>query len=155
MDTLQSTVLAACMVTVGLSFAEHLVNMERFGRQIRWLTVLLLMICMLRPWHNNLHTDASQFLPQIDEQQQAEQLQTAADKLLMKSISAQLQQSLNVALQEQKVNAQITAVDVHIAEDGSIDIKGMTVSGNRLTAAIYLREWVGDEITITATETED
>lgn len=155
MDTLQSTVLAVCMVTVGLSFAEHLVNMERFGRQIRWLTVLLLMICMLRPWNSDLRTDASLWLPQTDEQQQAEELQAAADRLLVESISAQLQQSLNAALQEQNVNAQITAVDVHIAEDGSIDIKGMTVSGNRLTAAIYLREWVGDDITITATETED
>ncbi|MDD5946780.1 MAG: hypothetical protein PUC41_03155 [Oscillospiraceae bacterium] len=155
MDTLQSTVLAVCMVTVGLSFAEHLVNMERFGRQIRWLTVLLLMICMLRPWSSNLRSDASLWLPQTNEHQQAEELQAAADRLLLQSISAQLQQSLNAALREQNVNAQITAMDVHIAEDGSIDIKGLTVSGNLLTAAIYLREWVGDDITITATETED
>lgn len=155
MDTLQSTVLAVCMVTVGLSFAEHLVNMERFGRQIRWLTVLLLMICMLRPWSSNLRSDASLWLPQTNEHQQAEELQAAADRLLLQSISAQLQQSLNSALREQNVNAQITAMDVHIAEDGSIDIKGLTVSGNLLTAAIYLREWVGDDITITATETED
>ncbi len=155
MDTLQSTVLAVCMVTVGLSFAEHLVNMERFGRQIRWLTVLLLMICMLRPWRSNLRSDASLWLPQTNEHQQAEELQAAADRLLLQSVSAQLQQSLNAALREQNVNAQITAMDVHIAEDGSIDIKGLTVSGNLLTAAIYLREWVGDDITITATETED
>ncbi|MGN0648312.1 MAG: hypothetical protein ACI4J3_06765 [Oscillospiraceae bacterium] len=155
MDTLQSTVLAVCMVTVGLSFAEHLVNMERFGRQIRWLTVLLLMICMLRPWSSNLRSDASLWLPQTNEHQQAEELQAAADRLLLQSISTQLQQSINAALREQNVNAQITAMDVHIAEDGSIDIKGLTVSGNLLTAAIYLREWVGDDITITATETED
>ncbi len=155
MDTLQSTVLAVCSVTIGLSFAEHLVDMERFGRQMRWLTVLLLMICMLRPWNNALHTDENLFLPTADKEQQTEELQAAADKLLTACISAQLQQSLNAALQEQKVNAQITAIDVHIAEDGGIDIKGVTVSGNRLTAAIYLHEWIGDEITITTTETED
>lgn len=155
MDTLQSTVLAVCMVTIGLSFAEHLVNMERFGRQIRWLTVLLLIICMLRPWNNDLRTDKNLFLPAADKEQQTEELQAAADKLLTACISAQLQQSLNAALQEQKVNAEITAIDVHITEDGGIDIKGVTVSGNRLTAAIYLREWIGDEITITTTETED
>ncbi len=155
MDTLQTTVLAVCTVTIGLSFVEHLVNMERFGRQIRWLTVLLLILCLLRPWCNGLQSDASLSLPEIDEEQQAEDLQAAADRLLCESISTQLQHSLNAALQEEKVNAQITAIDVHIATDGSIDIKGMTVTGNLLTAAIYLREWVGDDITITATETED
>ncbi len=155
MDTLQTTVLAVCTVTVGLSFVEHLVNMERFGRQVRWLTVLLLMICMLRPWLGGLQSNSNISLPVIDEHQQAEDLQAAADSLLLKSVSAQLQQSLNAALKEENVKAEITAMDVHIAEDGSIDIKGMTVTGNLLTAAIYLCEWVGDDITITTTETED
>ncbi len=155
MDTFKSTVLAVCIVTIGLSFAEHLVNMERFGKQIRWLTVLLLMICILRPWSGGLQTDASLWLPQTEENQHAEDLQQAADRLLQESVSAQLRQSLNAALEEHDVNAKITAIDVHIAENGSIDIKGMTVSGNLLTAAIYLREWIGDDVDITTAETEE
>lgn len=155
MDTLTTTVSAACMIAVGMAFAEHLVNTERFGRQIRWITTLLLLIGLLRPWSNAAKTVFPDKISPQTENSYAEQLQETADELLEKSIAAQLRQNLNHQLETHGVSARVEAVDVHITEEGSIDINEVTVSGNLLTAAIYLREWLGDATKITALEQEE
>ncbi len=155
MDTLATTVSAACVIAVGMAFAEHLVNMERFGRQIRWLTALLLFLCILRPWCGQPIKPSHRLEIPSAEHGYAEDLQEAADGLLTESIGTQLRQTLNNQLETHGVSAKVENVDVHITEDGSIDIKRVTVSGNLLTAAIYLREWLGEDTTISALEQEE
>lgn len=155
METLTQTVAAACMIAVGIAFAESLIPMERFGRQIRWLFTLLLCIGILRPWLHTDGWDAADWQTDSESSSYADELQSTADALLTESIAAQMKQTLNASLAEHHVNAEILAVDVHIAADGSIDIKRITVTGNLLTATVYLREWLGDEAEISAYETEE
>lgn len=155
MDTLAQTVTAACIIALGISLAESLIPMERFGKQIRWICTLLLFIGMLRPWVGTDDWPLSQLPTDDNDHTYTEDLQSAADSLLTESIAQQLKQTLNASLAEHKVNAEILSVDVHIDDDGSISIKQITVTGNLLTATVYLREWLGDDAEISACETEE
>lgn len=155
METLTQTVASVCMIAVGLSFAECIIPMERFSKQIRWLFTLLLFIGILRPWLNADVWDAAELPTDSETSSYADELQSTADTLLTESIAAQMKNTLNTALTEHNVNAEILTIDVHIAEDGSIDIKRITVTGNLLTATVYLREWLGDGTEISAHETEE
>ncbi|MBR6761076.1 MAG: hypothetical protein IKM30_03470 [Oscillospiraceae bacterium] len=154
MQTIETAILAACSIALGLSLAEGIIPMERFGKQIRWLFSLMLMIGMLTP----LRTwDAAAFRENLqtnNPQSSMEDLQHAADTLLCDSIEQQLIATLNQKLSEHKAPCTVQALDVHIQEDGSIVIYEAAISGNILTGSVYLHEWLGADLNITAWEEE-
>ena len=57
---------------------------------------------------------------------------------------------MNRALEARGVSCRVIGIDLHIQDDGCIIINEVTVCGNSLTGSVYLREWLGDDIPITA-----
>ncbi len=154
MTTPEASIFAACTIALGLSLAEGIIPMERFGKQIRWLFTLLLMIGMLSPLRAWDATAFMEALQPADTQTQSEDLQNAADTLLCDSIESQLITTLNQKLAEHNAPCVVEALDVHIQEDGSIVINEAAISGNILTGTVYLHEWLGADLNVTAWEEE-
>ena len=44
---------------------------------------------------------------------------------------------------------------MHISDTGSIMIDEIKITGNQLTGAVYLHEWLGEEISVTEWKEED
>ncbi len=147
MDTLRTTILTACTLGLGLTLAEQLIPLERFSAQIRLLLSLLLLIGMLSSltrispdtWERRFDATAAS----------TEEIQALAEQAHADAIAESIANALNRKLEEAKVNCRVSAVTVHIGEDGSIDISEVTITGNTLTGSIYLREWLGDAVSLT------
>ena len=148
METIRTAVLCACVAALGLTAAENLIPAEKYGKQIRMMLALLLMTAMLKPLTAlrmpdipETETETEQSLSEIAEQ---------ADRLRTEAVEESICAGLNRALEEHGVSCRVTGIDLHIQDDGSIIIGEVTVSGNSLTGSVYLREWLGAEIPITA-----
>lgn len=147
MDHLRSAVLFACCTAFGLTLAEHLLPAERFARQIRLITAILLMTAILTPLTK---LDASGFRTELSgAEAQSADLQEAAARMQEQAAAERIVSALNLALEEKSVRCRVLDVSLHIQPDGSISINEVTAEGNLLTGTVLLKEWLGAEITVT------
>ena len=147
MDALRTSILAACCAALALTFAEGILPMEKFQRQLRLLMSLLLMTAILKPLTGlelSFGTGSLSADPAA-----AEGLAALAEAAYEDAVSARIQGALNSELASHGVSCTVTAVSVHIQEDGGIEISEAVITGNTLTGTVYLREWLGDAVMIT------
>ena len=76
-------------------------------------------------------------------------VQTIADEMREQAAAESIRNALNRALSEHQVNCRVLDVSVHIQSDGCISINEVTAEGNLLTGAVFLQEWLGDDVTVT------
>ena len=139
--------LFACCTALGLTLAEQLLPTEHFARQIRMLTAILMMTAILVPLTK---LDLTSFRVGLDAAgAQSQDLQDAAADMQEQAAAESIRNALNRALTERNVNCRVQAVSVHITSDGCISISEVSASGNLLTGAVFLHEWLGDDVTIT------
>lgn len=146
MESFRTAVLAACCAALALTLAEGLLPAERFHRQLRLLMSLLLMTAVLKPL-TGLHFDIPAEHAAADTA--ADSLTALAQSAYEQALAERITAALNNALAEHGVGCTVTGVDVHIQEDGSIVINEAVITGNILTGTVYLREWLGDDVTVT------
>ena len=151
MDTFRTAVTAACCAALALTLAEGILPAERFHRQLRLLMSLLLMTAVLKPL-TGLHLDFP--AETAEAETAAADLTALAEAAYEQALSERIVSALNSALTEHGVGCTVTAVDVHIQEDGSIVINEAVITGNTLTGTVYLREWLGDAVTVTKEDSE-
>ncbi len=146
MDSLQSSVLCGCFAAVALSLAEGILPLEKFGKQIRLLTAILLLSAMLRPVLSLKDTDFSADTASAAEQSEAvaENLKRVQESAVAESVC----QALNQAFAEKQVECTVSACSLHIDTDCSISINEVVITGNVQTGTVYLREWLGPDVTI-------
>ena len=132
--------LCACCTALGLTLAENVIPLEKFERQIRMMLALLMMTAILRPLTKLDFADAEAGSAEITEI--AEQ---AREQAVAQSICA----ALNRALAEKNVPCTVSEAEVHIQADGSILINEVKINGNLLTGAVFLHEWLGDDVAVT------
>ena len=139
--------LCACCAALGLTLAENVIPLEKFERQIRLMLALLLMTAILRPLTkldlSALKTDVS--AAEAASGALAETAERAREQAVAQSICAEL----NRALAERDVPCKVSGVSVHIAQDGSIRINEVRITGNLLTGTVYLHEWLGEDVPVT------
>lgn len=147
MDSIRTAILSACLTALGLTFAEHILPMERFERQIRLIFAVLMTTAILKPLTNldfsPLYSDETADSFTSDE------ICSMADQARAEAVCESVMQTLNRELAEHKVPCRVTAVDAHITENGSIDITEVQTEGNLLTGRVYLLEWLGGNVRIT------
>ena len=146
MDTFRTAVLAACFAALALTLAEGLLPLERFSRQLRLMMSLLLLTAVLTPL-TGLHFDFKHENAAADAA--AEDLTALAEAAYEQAVSERITDALNNALAEHGVSCTVRSVSVHIQEDGSIKINEAVITGNTLTGTVYLREWLGNDVTVT------
>ena len=147
MDTIRTTVLFACCTALGLTLAEQLLPAGQFAKQIRMITAILMMTAILVPLAK---LDLSQFRIKLEYSgSQAADLQAIADEMQEQAAAESIRNALNRALSEHQVNCRVLEVSVHIQSDGCISINEVTAEGNLLTGAVFLHEWLGDDVTVT------
>lgn len=146
MESVQTAVLCACMTSLGLTLAEGLLPMEKYGRQIRILFAALLLTAMLRPLVGADLSLPESIVPQADITQD---ITEAAAEAQAEAVGACIRSRLQQELAAQHVNCEVQSVSVHIQPDGGIVIDEVAVAEYSLTAAVYLREWLGGEVPIT------
>ncbi|MBR6107057.1 MAG: hypothetical protein IKQ39_03525 [Oscillospiraceae bacterium] len=146
MDALQTTVICACTGALGLSLAEGILPAERFRKQLRLLTAILMMTVILRPL---MQLPAAK-LPEFSTQSSVSTGELTEDlqKIKEHAVADSICDSLNNAFREKCIPCKVTGCDVHIERDGSIIINEVTVTGNYQTGCVYLREWLGAEIPV-------
>ena len=146
MDTLRTTVISACTGALALSLAEGVLPLERFQKQIRLLTAILMMTLILRPL---LHLpEAALPVPDISGDLQTADITERLHEMQESAISDSICDALNNAFREKCIPCKVTGCDLHIDETGSIIINEVTVTGNLLTGRVYLREWLGEDISV-------
>ena len=146
MEHLRAAVLAACCAALALTLAESMLPTEKFHRQIRLMMTLLLLTAVLKPLTG---LDFSPLTDGLPADTAAEDFTTLAEQAYTEAVAERIVSSLNEALAEHHVNCTVTALDVHIQTDGSIVINEVVIRGNILTGTVYLREWLGDAVTVT------
>lgn len=139
--------LCACCAALGLTLAENILPLEQFERQIRMILAMLLMTAILKPL-TKLDFSAFQadFAPS---DRDASEIAAMAEQAREQAVSESIVAALNRALAANEVPCTVYAADVHIQADGSIVIYEVTAGGNLLTGTVFLREWLGDGVTIT------
>lgn len=153
MEILKSTVFCICCGAIGLSLTTETLAAERFRRQLRLIAVLFLLITAL----SQLRTlDLSVFTEgQTAATQSADEIAERARSVQEQAVADALCRSLNQALDEHKVPCEVTRVELHISESGSIEIDRAFISGNLLTGTVYLREWLGADTDIRREDAAD
>ena len=147
MENLRNAVLFGCCAAFGLTLAELILPLERFTRQIRLLTAILMMTVILTPLTK---LDLSDFTAHLsDENPQASDLIEAAAEMQEQAAAERICNALNRELAEKQVNCRVTEVCLHIQQDGCISINEVKAEGNLLTGTVFLREWLGNAVTIT------
>ncbi|MBQ8922041.1 MAG: stage III sporulation protein AF [Oscillospiraceae bacterium] len=146
MESLQTAVLCGCFAAIALSLAEGILPLEKFGKQIRLLTAVLLLSALLRPVLNLKDADFSGGTDSAAQQTEAitEQLRAAQESAVAESVC----QALNQALAEKQVKCTVSSCALHIDGDRSISINEVVITGNVQTGTVYLREWLGAKVTI-------
>jgi len=146
MESLQTAVLCGCFAAVGLSLAEGILPLEKFGKQVRLLTVILLLSALLRPILGLKSEDFSADTAAAENQTAAltESLRSAQEAAVSESVCI----ALNRTLAEKNVECTVSACSLHIEDDCSISINEVVITGNVQTGTVYLREWLGTEVTI-------
>ncbi len=147
MDTLRTAVLAACCTALALTLSESVLPTEKFRRQLRLLMTLLLMTAILKSL-----TELDFSLLTTDFQTDfsaAEELSALTEAAYEEAIAARILNALNSELDAHSVSCTVQSVSVHIQDDGGIEISEAVITGNTLTGTVYLREWLGDDVTIT------
>ena len=81
--------------------------------------------------------------------QQASDLIEAAAEMQEQAAAERICNALNRELAEKQVNCRVTEVCLHIQQDGCISINEVKAEGNLLTGTVFLREWLGNDVTIT------
>ena len=153
LKSMYSAVLCGYCAAMGLSIAEWIIPMERFQKQIRLLFSALLLIALLKPLTNlNLPS-----VPAADggARQFSEKITALADEARENAVRESVQNALNRALSEHQVECTVKEVCMHISDTGSIMIDEIKITGNQLTGAVYLHEWLGEEISVTEWKEED
>lgn len=146
-ETIRTTVLCASCAALGLTLAENILPLEQFERQIRMILAMLLMTAILKPL---TRLDFSAFQAEFAaSEHEISDIAEMAQQAREQAVSASIVAALNRALAANEVPCTVYAADVHILTDGSIDICEVTAGGNLLTGAVFLREWLGDDVQIT------
>lgn len=147
METLRVTVLGVCCAAVALALAEQVVPTDRFRRQLRMMVTLLMLTAVLRPLAGLDLSALTQNFPA--DTSTTEDLKALAETAYTEAISERILDTLNSRLEEHSVSCRVTALRVHISADGGISISEAVIKGNTLTGTVYLREWLGNDVTIT------
>lgn len=147
MEQIHTAVFCTCCTALALSLAEGLLPFARFEKQLRLIFSLILMTAMLKPLTkiqfpavSERQAEAAAYAEEIAEQAALAREQAAAESV---------RNALNRTLAEQNVPCKVTAVRLHILNDGSIDICEVIISGNLLTGRVCLRELLGSGVTVT------
>ena len=78
----------------------------------------------------------------------ADEFTAQIQKLQEGAVADSICTALNNALTEKAVPCRVVNCSLHIADDGSIIINEVLITGNAQTGKVYLREWLGNEIPI-------
>jgi hypothetical protein len=145
-ESIRTTVQCACFAALALSLAEGILPLERFGKQLKLLTAILMLTAILRPLlrlpQSDFDTGRAKAGAETDEI--TYNLRQAQESAVAQSICT----ALNQALQEKKVRCRVVSCAVHIGDDGCISISEVEITGNTQTGTVYLREWLGAETAI-------
>ena len=147
MNSVSTAVLCGCVTALALTIAEGILPMERFAKQIRLLFSLLMLTALLTPLTKlNLLTNAPD--PAAAEQY-SEEIAAQADSARISAVKESVLHALEHAIAEHKVPCTVKEISLHISDNDSIIIDEVQITGNLLTGAVYLHEWLGDSILIT------
>ena len=139
--------LCACCTALGLTLAENVIPLEKFERQIRMMLALLMMTAILRPLtkldFSAIQTDFA------DAEAGSAEITEIAEQAREQAVAQSICAALNRALAEKNVPCTVSEADVHIQADGSILINEVKINGNLLTGAVFLHEWLGDDVAVT------
>lgn len=148
MDSIRTAILCTSMTAVALTIAECILPMEKFLPQIRATFTFLLAISMLRPLLNiDLHWPDTAY-----SETTSSEIADAAAAAQCDAVAVCIQNGLQRSLDEKHVACEIQRIIVHISQDGGISIDEVQITGNALTATVYLREWLGTQTVISAGE---
>ena len=153
LKSMYAAVLCGCSAAVGLRIAEWIVPTERFQKQVRLLFSALMLIVLLKPLtHLQLpsmkETDAGA-------KQYSQKIAALAESAREDAVRESILNALNRELTAHGVSCTVKAVIMHISETGGIMIDEVRITGNLLTGAVYLHEWLGDEISVTGWKEEE
>ena len=147
MDSVYTAVLCGCVTALALTLAEGILPMERFAKQIRLLFSLLMLIALLGP------LTKLELLTNIPEpaaaEQYSEEIAALADSARVSAVKESVLHALENAIAEHKVPCTVKEISLHISDNSSIMIDEVQITGNLLTGAVYLHEWLGDSVLIT------
>lgn len=149
MDAIETSVFCACMAALGLRLAEGILPMQRFAKQIRVLFSALLLISLLRPL---VGLDFSAVGAGISSDAALSDMAELGDTARCEAVADCLQSRLQSELDAHHVECEILSVDVHMQDDGCIGIDEVLIGGNTLMGTVYLREWLGNGVTIAVRE---
>ena len=153
METIRTALFCGCCAALALTVAGELLPAERFCKQIRLLFTLIMAAAVLRSMTAlDLRFDLPD--PAAAQADAAAQYETA-QALLRYAAAVRICNALNLAFAQKNIPCEVISVDVHIAADGSIGINEAVIRGNLLTGTVYLREWLGDGITVREEVTAD
>ena len=153
LEAMHTAVLCGCCAALGLSLAEQILPTERFAKQMRLMVSMLMLLALLRPL-TGLDLSAMMPDPAAAEAYSAE-IAAMAETARNDAVSERLVSSLNDALEAHSVPCRVLAVRLHNTEEGSIVIDEVIITGNAVTGAVYLHEWLGREIAVTKGEEGD
>ncbi len=146
METLKSAIFCVCSAALGFTLAECILPIEKFEKEIRLLLSVLLMTVLLRPL-TALHfsyqseiTESTEIATDIAEQ---------ANALRASEAAVRIRNAVNQKLTEEAVPCCVREIRLHICSESGICIDEVIIEGNAVTGAVFLRELLGKDITIT------
>ena len=146
METCRQAALCACAVSLAYGILSHLLPTERFAKQLRLILTLLLLIALIQPF---LHQDVS--LPALAIQEDSQSAYTQQyTQALIRQTEAHLADALLEQLEAAGVACQKVQVEIHIDQQGGIDIREVRLQCADFQAAVTkLHRTLGADITIT------
>lgn len=146
LEAMQKAVFCGCCAALGLTLAEQILPAERFQKQIRMLFSVLLLTALLRPLTNLKMPEIASDI--AGAKAYSEEIAALADSARENAVRESARNALNRELESRKVPCSVKEVLLHITEDGSICIDEVRITGNLLTGAVYLHEWLGADIAV-------
>ncbi len=145
MDSMREGVLCICCAAIGLTLAQGAIPAERFQKQIRLLMTVLMLTAVVSALRG---ADFSAVEQDPTESEISTDIAARAKQMQEEAVAGQIRISVNRAFAAHQVNCTLTALYLHISDDGSIVIDRAVLSGNRLTGTVYLRELLGPDVII-------
>lgn len=152
LDSMHTAVLCGCCTALALRIAESIIPMKRFQKQIRLLFSMLMLVVLLKPL-TSLEFSVSEWIP-AETEQTMQEIAALAESAREEAVADSIHHALNQALTEHHVPCEVKDVIMHISDEGSIVIDEIRISGNLLTGAVYLHDWLGDAFSVTQWEEE-
>lgn len=147
LDSMHTAVLCGCCTALALRIAESIIPLERFQKQIRLLFSMLMLVTLLKPL-TNLDFSVSAW-QHSDAEQNIQNAAALAEAAREEAVSDSILHALNQKLSERQVPCEVKEIKMHISDTGSIEIDEIRITGNLLTGAVYLHDWLGSAFSVT------